>query len=76
MELQPIVDQAAVQAMRVAIQENLSFSQPQNQSDLTVDVSTHLQKLHLPNFDGNDVLKWPEFWMYLNLLWIDKTCQM
>ena len=61
MELQPIVEQVAVQATRAAMQESLSFSHSHPQSNLAVDTSMHLPKLNLPNFDGN-ILKWPEFW--------------
>ena len=57
-QLQPIVEQAAVQATRVVIQESLSHSRTQND---TIDTSIRLPKMQLPNFDGN-VLKWPEFW--------------
>ena len=57
-QLQPIVEQAAVQATRVVIQESLSHSRTQND---TIDTSKRLPKMQLPNFDGN-VLKWPEFW--------------
>ena len=59
-QLQPIVEQAAVQATRAAIQESLSLSLSRTQSDV-VDTSIRLPKMHLPNFDGN-LLKWPEFW--------------
>ena len=57
-QLQSIVEQAAVQAARVVIQESLSHSRTQND---TIDTSIRLLKMQLPNFDGN-VLKWPEFW--------------
>ena len=56
-QLQPIVEQAAVQATRAVIQENLSHSHTQND---TTDTSIQLPKMQLPNFD--DFLKRPEFW--------------
>ena len=59
-QLQPIIEQAAVQATRGAIQESLSLSHSRTQSDVTVDTSVRLPKMQ-PNFDGN-ILKWPEFW--------------
>ena len=59
-----MIEHAAVQASRAAIQESLSFSQmsarPLNTSS-SADTAMRLPKLQLPNFDGN-TLKWPEFW--------------
>ena len=45
-QLQPIVEQAAVQATRVVIQESLSHSPTQND---TTDISICLPKMQLPN---------------------------
>ena len=61
LELQPIVEQVAIQATRAAMQESLSFLHSHPRSDLAVDTSMRLPKLNLPNFDCN-ILKWPEFW--------------
>ena len=59
-----MIEHAAVQASRAAIQESLSFSQmsarPLDTSS-SADTAMRLPKLQLPNFDGN-ILKWPEFW--------------
>jgi len=65
-EIQPIIEQAAIQATRAAIQESLSTStsmfQPSNSLTGTSNqLPIRLPKLHLPTFDGY-ILKWPEFW--------------
>jgi len=65
-EIQPIIEQAAIQATRAAIQESLSTStsmfQPSNNLTVTSNqLPMRLPKLHLPTFDGY-ILKWPEFW--------------
>ena len=59
-QLQPIVEQAAVQPTKVAIQESLSLSHSCTQSDVMENTSVRLPKMHQTNFDGN-ILKWPEF---------------
>ena len=58
-----IIELAAVQASRAAVQESLLFSQmptrPLDKSS-SVDMAMRLPKLQLPNFEGNS-LKWPGF---------------
>ena len=59
-----MIEHAAVQASRAAVQESLSFSQRSTQpldTSLSASTALRLLKLQLPNFDGN-ILKWPEFW--------------
>ena len=59
-------EQIVLQAIQTAMQENLSLPTPTlqppgNVSANNIDLSMHLPKLQLPNFDGT-MLKWPEFW--------------
>ena len=51
-----MIEHAAVQVSRAAIQESLSFSQMSAQpldTSSSADTEMHLPKLQLPNFDGN-----------------------
>ena len=59
-----MIEHAAVQASRTAVQESLPLTQltPRTLGTfLSADTAMRLPKLHLPSFDEN-ILKWPEFW--------------
>jgi len=74
-EIQPIIEQAAIQATRAAIQESLSTSMFQPSNSLTGtsnQLPIRLPNLHLPTFDGNG----QNFGIFTNCLCTDKIFQM